>query len=122
MFYIFAPNYAAVLPSEEIGNTENLQADLTTHRTLNGALTTYKRVDDLKTRNYNFTAVKHTDYLKLQQLILESAGLILIIEDSKKVTFTARLSPGSIAMTSERESGGVLYRSFDLNFKGAANA
>ena len=122
MFYVFAPDQAVVLPTEDVGNTENMQAGLTTHRTLNGELTTYKRVDEFDSKAYSFTSVKNETYTKLIKLILESAGKVLILEDSKRITFTARLSPGSITMTSERETGGILYRSFDLTFKGASNA
>ncbi len=122
MFYIFAPTKAVVLPSEDIGNGDNMQASLITHRTLNGQLSTYKRVDSHNSKAYSFSSVKNEVYTKLVTLILESAGRVLILEDSKGITFTARLSPASVSMTSERESGGILYRSFELNFKGAANA
>lgn len=122
MFYIFAPTRAVVLPSEDRSNTENMQATLLTHRTLGGALKTYRRVDSFNSRSYSFTSVKHKDYLDFMQMILESAGRVLTFEDSKTVTFTGRIAPGDVTLTSERETNNIIYRNFTINIKGAANA
>lgn len=122
MFTIFAPTQAVVLPSEDIGNTDSMQASLTTHRVLSGVMKTYKRVDSFNTKSYSFVSVKNAIYTDLIRLILESAGKVLILTDSRDLTFKGRLSPGDIDMTSERESNGIIYRNFTLNIKGAANA
>ncbi len=122
MFHVFAPSRYVGLPSEDIGNTDKMQASLTTHRVLSGALTTYKRVDSFNTKTYSFTSVPHKTYLEFISLIQESQARVIIFEDSSGLSFTGKLSPGNIEMVSERESGGIIYRNFRLNIKGAANA
>lgn len=122
MFYIFSPTRSVVLPSEDRGNTENMQAALVSHRTLDGTLKTYRRVDDYNTRSYSFSSVKHRDYLEFIQMLKESAGRIIHFEDSKTVSFTGRLAPADVELTSERETNNIIYRNFTINIKGAANA
>ena len=121
MFLIYAPGHSVALPSEERGNTENMQASLVSHRTLSASVATYKRIDSKMARQYVFKKVKHVDYNKFITLILESAGRICVFTDSKGLTFKGVISPGDISLVSEKETGGVLFRDFNLSIKRAEN-
>ena len=121
-FRIFSTTDMVVLPSEEVGNTENMRLQVVTHRTLDAQVTTYKRATDQKDKTFSFASVKNRDYNKLITLILESAGKRILFEDSHGAIFRGVISPGSVTLTSNRESGGVIYRNFDLNIKGVTDA
>lgn len=119
MFLVYSATNAVVLPSEELGNTEQLQKKLVTQRTLDGSQTTYARSSTNVKKEYSFKRVKPSAYQPLIELILESKATPIHFEDSRGTSTIGVLLSDGLTLTSEHESDGLIFRDFKLTIVGS---